>query len=193
VSFIRIAGIVLGLVAAVLIGFLVIGFLLPSEWNVERTTLIPALPEEIFPHVESAEGWTQWTPSPDTGIEFFGPTVGQGSGRRWDDPGYGQGEFVIRQIDRPRSVTYEVEVEGGAIRIYGKLELQRLREGTRVVWNERGDFGWNPLLGYLAGRMDELQGNQLEAALASLRRLVLEPEEEGETPSQSGSLEEIPT
>jgi len=40
------------------------------------------------------------------------------------------------------------------------------------VWRERGDFGWNPLLGYVARTMDRTQGAQMEAALARLAERV---------------------
>jgi hypothetical protein len=49
---------------------------------------------------------------------------------------------------------------------------------TRVIWEEAGDFGWNPLLGYLAGRMGTLQGEQLSFALETLAaQLLAEPAE----------------
>jgi len=172
---IRLAGIILGVIGLILIGTMVIGFLLPSGWSTEREALIPAQPEEIFPHLESARGWELWTPSPTSGFEFFGPESGEGSGRRWDDDQYGQGEFVITASSAPDSIRYDVEVEGGSIRIDGRMRLERREEGgTRIHWREEGDFGWNPLLGFLAGRMDDLQGAQLEASLESLRRLVVE-------------------
>ena len=49
-----------------------------------------------------------------------------------------------------REVAYEVAVEEGAIRVRGEIELTAIGGGTRIRWRETGDFGWNPLLGYLA-------------------------------------------
>lgn len=168
----RIAGLVLGAFALLTGGFLVVGLLLPSGWTAERTALISAPPETLFPLVEAAERWGDWTPSPDSGVEIFGPDAGAGSGRRWDDPGYGQGEFVIVESQPPEAIRYAVEVEGGSIRIEGALRIEPTPAGSRVHWREEGHFGWNPLLGYLAGRMDELQGAQMEASLAALQRLA---------------------
>lgn len=185
---IRIAGIALGVLAAILLGFIVIGFLLPSGWEVERSAQIDAPPEEIFPYLERAEAWALWTPSPETGVELFGPDSGEGSGRRWDDDFYGEGEFVITGVIPDQEVRYEVIVEGGAIQIAGQMTVSAEPEGgSRVRWIESGDFGWNPLLGYVAGRMDELQGEQLEQSLRALRALVMEgrvftPEEEDPAP-----------
>ncbi len=169
---IKIAAIAAGTVGILLLGFLAIGFLLPSTWETERSVWIAAEPDEVYRFLDSAAEWQRWTPAPDSGTELYGPDRGVGSGRLWDDPGYGKGQFEITgSIDSER-VEYRVEVEGGAIEIEGTMRLTPEEEGTRVHWREYGDFGRNPLLGYIAGRMEEMQGEQLEASLASLRRLV---------------------
>lgn len=168
----KLAAIVTGGIGLVLIGVLVVGFALPSTWETERTVRIQAPPDRVFPHLNSAAAWEAWTPSPESGVERFGPAEGEGSGRRWDDPGYGAGEFVITRVDAPRSLEYRVDVEGGSIRIDGELHLQPVDGSTELRWIERGDFGWNPLMGYLAGRMEAMQGEQLQASLDSLATLV---------------------
>jgi hypothetical protein len=129
-------------------------------------------PTSVLSYVDGARGWTLWTPAPGSGVEYFGPDRGEGSGHRWDDPGYGQGEFRITSLEGSGEVGYRVDVEGGAIRIVGTVRVAPEGAGTRVVWREEGDFGWNPLLGYLAGRMNELQGAQMDASLDALARLL---------------------
>lgn len=172
VTLFRIGAFAFGALALALAAVLILGYLLPATWTVERTVVIRAEPDAIFSHLDRAEAWEAWTPGPETGYELFGPDGGQGSGRRWDDPGYGQGRFVIREVEPHRTVRYQVEVEEGAIVIQGSLELVPVDDGTTVQWREVGDFGWNPLLGFLAGRMEELQGAQLEASLEALKELV---------------------
>ncbi len=168
----KIAGLILGAFAFLFGSFMIIGLVLPGGWQAERDIEISAPPEEVFPFLNSAAKWAEWTPSPASGVELFGPTRGPGSGRRWDDPGYGQGEFVIASAEHLSEIAYEVQVEDGAIEIRGRIELEEVSGGTRVLWREEGDFGWNPLLGYLAGRMNEVQGAQLTASLGSLKELV---------------------
>jgi len=168
----KIAGLFLGAVALLFGGLMIVGLLLPGEWEAERNIKIGAPPEEVFPFLNSAARWEEWTPAPESGVELFGPAEGPGSGRRWDDPGYGQGEFVIAASELPREIIYEVKVEDGSILIRGWIELLGATGGTQIYWREEGDFGWNPLLGYLAGRMNELQGAQIDASLASLKDLI---------------------
>ena len=159
-------------VGFVLLALLALGYLLPSEWSAERARTFNAPPDVVFSYVDGARGWTRWTPVPESDVEYFGPDRGEGSGHRWDDPGYGQGEFRITSLEASGEVEYHVDVEGGAIRIAGAMRVLPEGEGTRVIWREEGDFGWNPLLGYLAGRMNELQGAQMEASLDALARLL---------------------
>jgi hypothetical protein len=159
-------------VGFLLLALLALGYLLPSEWSAERVRTFDAPPDAVLSYVDGARGWTLWTPAPGSGVEYFGPDRGEGSGHRWDDPGYGQGEFRITSLEGSGEVGYRVDVEGGAIRIVGTVRVAPEGAGTRVVWREEGDFGWNPLLGYLAGRMNELQGAQMDASLDALARLL---------------------
>jgi hypothetical protein len=168
----KIIGLVFGAIAVLFGGFVLVGLLLPGGWEAERTADIAAPPEVLFGYLNGAAGWAEWTPTVESGGVDFGPSEGPGSGRRWNDPTYGSGEFVITSSDAPREVGYEVLVEDGAIRIVGRLRLEPTTSGTRLTWREEGDFGWNPLLGYVAERMDELQGAQMDASLASLQQVA---------------------
>jgi len=168
----RIAGIILGSLATFFLGFLVVGTLLPNVWEAERSIRIASTAEGIFPYVSQPLRWTEWAVTPESGVERFGPDIGPGAGYRWDDPAYGRGEFVVASLDAPHAVAYEVAVEDGAILIHGTIQLETVEGSTTVSWREEGDFGWNPLLGYLVGRMNELQGAEMEASLATLKGLV---------------------
>ncbi|CAN5819745.1 hypothetical protein BH23GEM11_BH23GEM11_21600 [soil metagenome] len=189
--FLRIGAWAMGVLALLSLGVLAVGFVLPSTWEAEAEILIEAPADSIHPRVTAAAAWLDWTPGPDTGVESFGPPRGAGSGYRWDDPGYGTGEFRLTEVslvpspeapgttgvsmDATRTdVRYEVEVEGGSIRIEGSMTLAPEAGGTRVLWREVGDFGWNPMLGYLSRRMEELQGEQLAHSLLALKVLVEE-------------------
>jgi len=203
VIFLRIGAWAMGILALLSLGVLAVGFALPSTWEAEAEIVIEAPVDSVHPRVTAAAAWLDWTPGPDSGVERFGPPEGAGSGYRWDDPGYGKGEFKLTEVslvpspegaepagtevstDAARAnVRYEVEVEGGSIRIEGSMTLapESDGEGTRVSWREAGDFGWNPLLGYLSGRMAELQGEQLARSLRALKILVEEGGATAEVP-----------
>ena len=166
---------VFGVLSALLLLFLLIGLLLPGKWEAEAEAVIQAHPEELFPLLNNLENWAQWSPMPESGQEAFGSLSGVGAGLRWDDPQYGVGEVRIVSSQTDAEVGYEVEVEGGALKIQGLLTLERVEGGTRIIWREAGDFGWNPLMGFAARGMASSQGDAMRESLATLARLVTRP------------------
>ena len=107
----------------------------------------------------------------------------------WDHPEWGSGSFEITEARPPSVVRYMVEVEGGAMRTEGVLELTRDGSGTLVAWTESGDFGWNPLMGYWALFMSRAQARELAKSLATLAQLTQADEATGqeEAPADSSS------
>lgn len=182
---------VLGAIAALLTLFLVIGLILPGSWTAEESVVIEATPEEVFPWVNSVSRWETWTnPWPEGEAE--GPEEGVGAGRSWSDPVFGDGSFTIVRSDPPRVVAYEVLVEG-AMRWDGEVAMEALpadgasTEGptTRVTWTESGDFGWNPLMGYVARKMGTSQGEELARGLDRLRERLESGVETTPTPAST--------
>lgn len=162
---------IVAFLAVVLLAFLALGFLLPSEWSAQRSAWIDAPPDSVFPLVNSPAGWNEWTPWPDAGKAVEGPESGVGASQLWDDPDYGSGRFTITASEAPKHMEYEVSVSGG-LSFFGEVDLAPDDGGTRITWREEGDFGWNPLLSYMARKMGNEQGGQFEEALARLKELV---------------------
>jgi len=160
---------IFGALAGVLILYLLLGVLLPGTWEAQVEVTLPAPPSQVYPFLQSPEEWARWNTLPDSGLTFVGPRQGPGAGMEWDDPRYGSGRYEITAGQPHARVEYEVQVEGGALSIEGTLALTPTREGTHLFWSEKGDFGWNPLLGYAARGM---ASSQEEAMRSSIRRLL---------------------
>jgi len=163
---------VLATAAGLLILALVVGWLLPARWEVERNVLVDAAPDVVYSWLEDPRRWDDWASLGEVEARFSGPERGPGATRRWDHPELGDGVFTILATVPHREVRYRVRVQQGSMVTEGMLRLEPEGEGTRVTWRERGDFGWNPLLGYLAPSMDRMQGAQMEGALERLARRV---------------------
>ena len=159
---------ILGSLAGLLVLVLAVGFALPGTWSAERSVVLAAPPEALYPLMEAPSSWRKWTAWPDSGLVAEGPERGEGAGLRWDDPELGDGRFEIVEAIPLQRVRYRVEVEGGAMHTQGVLTLVQETGGTRVSWREEGDFGWNPLMAYWAWFMERVQGRELEKALARL-------------------------
>ena len=178
--------VVLGTGAVVLMGFLFIGFLLPGTWTASRELVLQANPEQVFPHLDSPTAWRAWTALPDSGLSFEGPPRGTGARMSWDHPAWGTGSFEIVEAQPHTVVRYVVEVEGGAMRTEGTLELSAQDGRTLVTWTESGDFGWNPLMGYWALFMERAQSRELAKNLVRLGEVVATSGQE-EAPADSVS------
>lgn len=157
-----------GTLTVLAILFLLVGFLLPGTWEAERVGTLAAPPGDVYPLVAGPEGWRAWTPWPDSGLVVEGPEDGAGATISWDDPELGNGTFRIVEAHARELVRYEVSVQGGSMRTEGTMRLAPTEGGTRVTWSERGDFGWNPLMGYWALFMERAQGAQMDGALERL-------------------------
>lgn len=167
------------ILARVLIGLagllalvLVVGLLLPGRWTARASSVIPAPPEAVFPYLDTPDRWDLWTSWSEVESVLHGPRSGPGAERRWSDEAYGEGALRIEESDPPRAVSYRVLVEGGSLEIHGTLRLESVAGGTRVTWVEEGDFGWNPLMGFVARSMSEDQGEEMRRSLERLERVV---------------------
>ena len=163
---------IFGTLAALLILFLLVGLLLPGSWDARAEANLPAPAGAVFPFLDKPERWALWMPLPSSGVEPFGPEGGPGAGIRWKDPHYGQGEFRILESEPGTRVLYQVVLEEGSLHVRGVITLSPQDGGTLLKWHERGDFGWNPLLGYAARRMARSQGEAMRSSLESLRELL---------------------
>ena len=75
--------------------------------------------------------------------------------------------MTITDSGSPAFVRYVVEIEGSAS-VAGELTIEAVGETSRVTWREEGDFGRNPLMGYVARGMPDSQGAQLAEGLEKL-------------------------
>lgn len=172
---------VLGAGAALLIGFLAAGLILPSTWEATAEASVAAPMDSVLLLLDSPEGWRRWTPWPDSTSRGPGPDRGPGSTMTWSDPELGSGVFRIVEVDEgsrgdaPRRVVYTVDVEGvagGALTTAGTVTLHAVGDSTRVTWREEGDLGNNPLMGYWALSMERAQGAEMEKSLDRLAEVL---------------------
>lgn len=158
--------------------FLIAGMLLPGTVEVTRTVDVETPLETIFPLLDDLRAWMEWTPWSEVASRLEGAPSGPGASRVWDDPRLGAGSLTLVRTRPPSSgegavgVDYLVELEGGAITFSGTIALEDRGAAARVVWTERADLGWNPLLGWTALGMEESQGRQLEESLGRLKALA---------------------
>jgi len=171
-SWLRIVWIALGLFSFATVAAL---FLLPADWSVERTIIVEAPPEAIFPLIDNLQRWTEWSPwqaddYEGLAFEYSGPPAGEGAEQRWDSEITGDGMLRIVESVPPRRVVFEMRFQGGKITALDTIALSPVEGGaTRVVWTDHGTIG-STLLGRLSVPVvEESMGRDLENGLARLK------------------------
>jgi len=166
--------IILGGAALFLGAVMLVGLLLPTDWEAHATTVVQAPPETIFTYLDSPEGWRAWTPWPDSSVVRSGPERGRGAELSWSDDELGAGRFRLVEVSPYHRVRYEVEVSGGAMRTSGSVSLLDSTDGSGVLvsWREEGNLGRNPLMGFWVFFMSRAQSTELEKGLERLADLA---------------------
>jgi uncharacterized protein YndB with AHSA1/START domain len=147
--------------------FLLVGWLLPTDFEARAERVVDVPPEALFRYLDSPEGWRDWTTWPESGLERSGPPRGEGASISWDDRELGSGSFTLTRVSEPERVEYRVEV-GGAMLTEGAITLEAEADGARIRWTERGDLGNNPLMGWWALSMERAQSDELAKSLERL-------------------------
>lgn len=163
---------------ATLVGLLlVIGFALPSKFRVERSTVIQAPPEAIYPYVANLQRWQEWSTwnakkYPDSQWMFGGPEAGVGAVHSWSGGRVGSGTLSLTQADPRTGVAYEMSVEHGRYLLRGRISFAPEGQGTRVTWVDEGDVGGSPVAHYLVPFIRSRLGRYFEEGLANLGKKV---------------------
>lgn len=157
--------------AGVLGALLLVGLLLPATWSAEADLVMNAPRERIFPLLNEPRRWDAWSPW-DVPFEYEGPSAGPGATRTWDAPALGSGRFTIVESRPPEALAYRVDVDDGALVTEGDFTLEATPDGTRVRWRERGDFGRNPWMAFVALGMSDRQSDELARGLERLSAAV---------------------
>ncbi len=162
---------VFGVIGGLLVAFMVLGFLLPGTWSAEASIEIQAEPESVFPLLADLRRWDEWTQWAEVESTLSDPSSGLGAIRSWDDEQYGSGSVTITESRPFALVAYRVRIGEGA-EVIGTLRLEQSPRGSVVAWREEGDFGRNPLMGYIARTMSDSQGQQLTEGLTRLEAVI---------------------
>lgn len=155
----------------------VVGFLLPSTFEVSKSMIIKASPERIHEFTGDLSRWPEWTPwlkdDPDLTVTMGDRITGVGASETWrretwrsDSSG---GRLALTRCDPAWGVAYDMAFEKSTYESKGSLQYKVVPEGTEVVWSMTGDNGKNILARYFAGLMPSLIGPEFEEGLARLK------------------------
>ncbi len=166
----------LGILAAV---FVVGGMVVPSLWQVSRSTIIAKNPEAIYPYLASLKKWEQWSVwtqenDPTLVYTYEGPESGKGAKQHWTSKKMGSGWLEITEANPETGIVYTLFIDMGRFQstIQGSIKLEGGGTYTKLTWSDHGDAGENLLKKWMNMIMDPMLGRQLETSLVRLKTLI---------------------
>lgn len=163
----------LSVVGAMLVGVVIWGLTLDSEWRVERSAEISAPPGPVFAYVSILKNWPEWTAwnpeeYPDMRYEFSGQDWGVGAIQRWHD-GDMRGELRVTEFRPGEYLEYVLSMEPGDIHLRGSLRIEAAGMGSRLSWSCWGDTGDGLFDKLMMRAYAPMIGRDFSAGLASLQ------------------------
>jgi len=158
-----------GILFALIIALIVIGFLLPTTVEVERSRVVGHSQELVFDVLADLRHFTRWSPwlSRQPGITWRleGPSRGVGATLVWHEtPESPANRLWIVGIERPQRIDLKLEIGGHEADSW--FEVLSEGAGSEVRWGMRIEFGAFDLVGRYVGLMlPGLVGSDYRAGL----------------------------
>ena len=147
----------------------------PDELRVERTLLIKAPPDKVFPYVNDLKAWAAWSPyekkDPAMARTFGSVTVGKGAVYEWNgNSNVGQGRMEIAESTPSSKIAIKLDFikpfEGHNVATFS---FEPKGEATQVSWTMTGPSAYITKLMGVFFNMDKMIGDDFAAGLANLK------------------------
>jgi effector-binding domain-containing protein len=168
--------ILIGLLVLVII-LLIVAYILPKTYKVERDISIKAdkmLIYDLTRNLNKWDIWTAWTKETDSTavFEIAGPDGQVGTVRRWPGKELGQGEMILTELIPGELVAYSLSFDEGKYISDGRMTIERTGDSCKVSWIDEGDLGNNPISRYRGLFMERMMAPDFEKGLAKLKEVA---------------------
>lgn len=147
---------------------------LPSDYSVERSTMIDAEPEAVYAVVSDFKTWGEWSSwhKKDTAMAItYGETsAGEGASYTWDGEIAKKGTQTITKAVPNESLETKISFDDMG-ESNGSWTFEKTEDNmTKVTWGFSGEF---PFFFRVFGRgMDEAVGGDFEEGLGNLKTMI---------------------
>lgn len=167
----------IGFTVLVLAFFLKIYFQSP-EFKIERSIVIKATPEKIFPHIVDSKKADEWMPwyelDKQAKVKYSEKTEGVGASSSWESPGeMGVGRSEIVEVIPNKQVSTQLIYTKPMVMnqmVYFKLFPEK--EGTKISWSVVGENNFIGRLFCTFIDMDKNVGDKFILGLEKLKKVV---------------------
>ena len=169
---------IIGVVVVVAVaGILLYAATRPDSFRVQRTVLINAPPDKVFPLIDDFKAWPAWSPyekkDPAMKRSLGAVTAGKGATYAWEgDKNVGQGSMEILESS-PGKVVIKLDfLKPFEAHNTGAFLLRPKGDVTDVTW---AIYGPSPFMSKVIGTFvdfDKMIGKDFEQGLADLKTSV---------------------
>src|SRR5688500_10277866 len=164
----RFLKILLIIIGVLLLGVVIMGLTGPKSYQVERTSIISASPDIVWPYTSNAEAFQEWSPfrKMDTTaqVEFFGTPSTVGSGFKWQGKSSGKGESTYTTLEPCKSANTHLKFHTpfGVMETDSYMNLEPDPAGTKLTWGIKGNNNFIQRVMATMSDMDKQMGPVFE-------------------------------
>lgn len=168
---------VLYVILGILAVLVILGLLLPTSYEVKRTTNVQAPPAKVHELVGELKRWPEWMPweeqDPTIVTTLGEKSTGVGASQSWTGKG-GGGEVTFTACDATKGIAYDMAFIMGEKRIPAEAKIVYVAQGdaTEVQWGFTSQLRpmMPPVLaGYMGLIFPRMVGNMFDKGLAKLK------------------------
>ncbi|GGG30769.1 SRPBCC family protein [Pontibacter amylolyticus] len=176
--------------AAVVFG----SFLLPDSYEVRRSILINAKPEQVFTYLNNPTKWEEWNAwnkeyDPTMIRLYGGPITGKGAHQEWIGDRVGTVKVHFTESTPPNELYYKQLTKGEEFETIGIFSLEPQEDGTRVVWLQKArvaDDLYNKYKGFFRKLKSEAETEQSLLTLKTLLDPAAKEDSEAQIANRKG-------
>lgn len=169
---------ILILLAVIVTALVVVIAAQPSEFRVERSTVISAPVSTVFEHVNDMHKWQAWSPwaklDPNAKETFEGPESGKESIMRWDGNNQvGTGSMTITESRPNEFIQFNLEfLKPFKGTNTAEFTFKPAGDQTQVTWSMYGKNNFVAKAIGLIMNCEKMIGGQFDQGLANLKSVV---------------------
>lgn len=167
--------------AIAIFAILILASMKPDMFTVQRSKVINAPADKIFPLINDYANWKLWSPyeklDPAMVRTFSGPPSGKGSIYDWSgNKNIGRGRMEITDTAPPSRVTIQLDFFA-PFEAHNVAEFTMIPEGsrTKVTWAMRGPVPFKMKIMHVLMNMDKMCGNQFDEGLTAMKDVAERP------------------
>lgn len=166
-------------ILAIIALLVIIAYLLPRNYKVERSIFIKADKMVIYDLTSNFNKWNLWVAwnrEMDSTVvfELSGEMGKPGAQWKWNGQILGNGEMTLTELQPGQFVGYDLAFDQGKYTSKGGFNFEESGDSVKITWFDTGDLGFNPIARYMGLMMERMMGPDFEKGLSKLKLVAEE-------------------